>query len=588
MAIIAHNMLAMNAKRQLNISTGNKAKASEHLASGYRINRAADNAAGLAISEKMRGQIRGLEKAANNVVDGKSLICVADGALAEVHSILDRMKELSVQAANDVNTDNDRLVIQAEIDQLLVEIDRIGSDTEFNTRKIFQGGECSILNANGQPVSLDSIPFGDFQLARADLQNYPFNTNSRGNYLKLAASTSSNYSAMTWNLIYGNGSTSNSNIRIKYKDDNNNDVFESMKISEMPITNCIVQNSGANCTRTFKYDAGNGVEFEIKQTVTVEANNGNEQYYKIDWDVKNTGQRDADVELMDNVDTAYNNNDRCEQYYINSTKIDSFRMYSDKTQYKNQSSDVYARASMGSDSISIIDADNALPFSEKIKWESSSSPNSVSIGNWGSRTGDWEYYDNLATNLGGSTNNSDIAVSLMWDRQVSQGTTTSISFKHGIAKASNDSNLTGVTLKPQTGSNVHTDHLDLWIQSGANARNGMYVTIGEMNSGTLGIRGLDMTTNRNATNANAAVDNAIKKVSTQRSALGAQNNRLEYAESVDDNTAENIQSAESRIRDADIADEMLDYSKHNILEQAGQAMLAQANQNTQGILTLLR
>lgn len=141
MNVIAHNLTAMNAQRQFKINTKNKSKSAEKLSSGYKINRSADDAAGLAISEKMRWQIRGLNKGSDNSQDGVSLCQVADGALAEVSDMLHRITELSVQAANDTNTDSDRQAIQKEINQILTEIDRIGDSTEFNTMKIFKGAQ---------------------------------------------------------------------------------------------------------------------------------------------------------------------------------------------------------------------------------------------------------------------------------------------------------------------------------------------------------------------------------------------------------------------------------------------------------------
>ena len=137
--IVQHNMQAINTNRQLGITTGNMAKATEKLSSGYRINRAADDAAGLSISEKMRGQIRGLEQASNNASDGISLIQTAEGALNEIHSIVQRMRELTVQAANDTNVSTDRRAIASEIYALTSEITRIAADTEFNTMKVLNG-----------------------------------------------------------------------------------------------------------------------------------------------------------------------------------------------------------------------------------------------------------------------------------------------------------------------------------------------------------------------------------------------------------------------------------------------------------------
>ncbi|GLI86079.1 flagellin [Rossellomorea marisflavi] len=136
---INHNIAALNTHRQLNSATNAQSKSMEKLSSGMRINRAGDDAAGLAISEKMRGQIRGLDQASKNAQDGISLIQTAEGALNETHDILQRMRELAVQSSNDTNTDDDRLEIQKEINELVDEIDRIGDDTEFNTQKLLDG-----------------------------------------------------------------------------------------------------------------------------------------------------------------------------------------------------------------------------------------------------------------------------------------------------------------------------------------------------------------------------------------------------------------------------------------------------------------
>lgn len=138
--IVQHNMSAMNTNRQLGITTTNLSKSTEKLSSGYRINRAADDAAGLSISEKMRGQIRGLNQASSNAQDGQSLIQTAEGALGEIHSVLQRMRELTVQASNDTNVTADRQAIAQELTALTSEIDRIATQTEYNTMKLLSGG----------------------------------------------------------------------------------------------------------------------------------------------------------------------------------------------------------------------------------------------------------------------------------------------------------------------------------------------------------------------------------------------------------------------------------------------------------------
>lgn len=154
MNVVAHNLLAMNANRQFNITNKNKAKTTEKLSSGYRINRAADDAAGLSISEKMRRQIRGLSQGVRNTEDGVSLCQVADGALAEVTEMLHRITELSIQSANGTYTDDDRQAIQQEISQIQQEIERIGETTEFNERKIFGGGS---LRKEYEPLTIGKV-----------------------------------------------------------------------------------------------------------------------------------------------------------------------------------------------------------------------------------------------------------------------------------------------------------------------------------------------------------------------------------------------------------------------------------------------
>lgn len=157
--VVQHNLTAMNANRQLGVTTGAQAKSSEKLSSGYRINRAGDDAAGLTISEKMRSQIRGLNKASSNAQDGVSLIQVAEGALNETHSILQRMNELATQAANDTNTSADRTAIQKEVDQLQSEITRIQSTTQFNTMNLldgdFTGKNLQVGSLCGQTITID-------------------------------------------------------------------------------------------------------------------------------------------------------------------------------------------------------------------------------------------------------------------------------------------------------------------------------------------------------------------------------------------------------------------------------------------------
>ena len=177
--VVQHNLTAMNANRQLGITAGNQAKATEKLSSGYRINRAGDDAAGLSISEKMRSQIRGLNKASSNAEDGVSLIQTAEGALNEAHAILQRMNELSTQAANDTNTSADRTAIKKEIDALVSELDRIASTTQFNTMNLLDG---SFTGKNLQVGALEgqviAISIGSMNASTLGVNSLDVSSNS--------------------------------------------------------------------------------------------------------------------------------------------------------------------------------------------------------------------------------------------------------------------------------------------------------------------------------------------------------------------------------------------------------------------------
>ena len=173
--VVQHNMTAANANRMLGITTGQQAKSSEKLSSGYRINRAADDSAGLAISEKMRSQVRGLNKASDNAQDGISLIQTAEGALNETHSILQRMNELATQAANDTNTTIDRSAIQAEMDALVSEVDRIRSTTQFNTQNLLDGNfknknlQVGALSGQSIKIDIDNMDAKSLGIEKADV-----------------------------------------------------------------------------------------------------------------------------------------------------------------------------------------------------------------------------------------------------------------------------------------------------------------------------------------------------------------------------------------------------------------------------------
>jgi len=379
---INHNIAALNTYRQLSINNTNVQKSLEKLSSGLRINRAGDDAAGLAISEKMRGQIRGLEMATKNAQDGISLIQTAEGALNETHSILQRMRELAVQAANDTNTDTDRSELQKEIDQLISEIDRIANTTEFNTKKLLEGSaaKAGVINASAEILS--QTGGNKFTISSASVNNSSI-TSSGSYYLEIGTQTSTTGVVFNYTLTKADGTVS---------------------------------------TGTVDVSSGNA-------TLTI------------------TG---VDIVVSSNIQTG-----------------DAM-------------------------SISIID-DKTISTDQSLKF-----------------------------------------------------------------------------------------------QIGANAAQTMSVDINDMSSTALHINGIKVNTQAAAQASITAVEMALRKVSSERAKLGAFQNRLEHTINNLGTASENLAAAESRIRDVDMAKEMMEYTKNSILSQAAQAMLAQANQVPQGVLQLLR
>ena len=389
--IINHNMNALNAHRNMGINNTAAGKSMEKLSSGLRINRAGDDAAGLAISEKMRGQIRGLTQASRNSADGISMIQTAEGALNETTNILQRMRELAVQASNDTNTSSDRNEIQKEINALTEEVDRIANNTEFNTQKLLNG------NKSGEA----------------------------GDEIKAAVTE---------------------------------------KVGSFEITI-------------------GGTDLAVNDVITIDGKS-----------IKITNATKANVEQT-----------------ISGALKDKYTVVFD---------------------------DNAgaqkITLTQKV-----------------------------------AADKEEIKASL-------KGTDLAVTSNAGVE-----------------GRDAQISEGQVSVQVGANANQSMSIEIGDMRAEALGItnakgKGLSVETAEDANEAITKFDEALNAVSSQRANLGAVQNRLEYTISNLDNTAENLTSAESTLRDVDMAKEMMEYSKNNILNQAAQAMISQANQQPQNVLQLLR
>ena len=468
--VVQHNMQAMNANRMLNITTGAQSKSTEKLSSGYRINRAADDAAGLTISEKMRKQIRGLDQASTNAQDGVSSVQTAEGALTEVHSMLQRMNELAVQAANGTNSkESDRQAIQDEIDQLTTEIDRVAETTKFNEIYLLKGDNASTKNVymKGHDAGLKGTLTDSAKSA-----TFVMDTLKAGDKYKIAGKE---YTIGT---------------------------------DKAEIVAAINQYQAADKEITV-----DGTSYTYKEATT----GGNAKaagWYK-DGDQTNGTAVTAANLVKDGSKATVDGKEYAAMNDADGDGVDD-------------------------DDLSIISTTEAK---KKIKAEL------------------------LAANSIGTVNR---------DATVSDGADANGKTTYTISKGY-------ATVADTLSFNLH-------VGADADMTNKITVDIDVMNSANLGVKGLNVTdaTGTAATYAVDAISDAIAKVSSQRSALGAVQNRLEHTIDNLDNIVENTTTAESRIRDTDMAEEMVEYSKNNILAQAGQSMLAQANQSTQGVLSLLQ
>ncbi|MFD1173646.1 flagellin N-terminal helical domain-containing protein [Oceanobacillus picturae] len=410
--IINHNIAALNTHRQLGANQGATQNSLEKLSSGLGINKAGDDAAGLAISEKMRGQIKGLEMASKNAQDANSLIQTAEGALNETHSILQRMRELSVQSSNDTNTTDDRAEIQKEMDQLGKEIDRIADTTQFNTKNLLDG-------SLGKGVGTAVANINTNTALAADTENATLATalqDAEGNSLGIAVGDTIDVSYVI------NGETTNASVTVA-ADTTFADIF-----------------SGAGTLSAVTDD-----------------------------------DPDAGVTLT--------------------------------------------AASAG-----FQGAVNGLTLSVK------NSDGEV-------RTG--------ATNALSSFNETTAAADVRADGEAT-------------------------------------------FQIGANTGQNIQLSVENMSASALGVNDLKVGNQGQADVALKVLDEAIGKVSAERSKLGATQNRLDHTINNLGTSAENLTAAESRIRDVDMAKEMMNFTKNNILSQAAQSMLAQAQQQPQGVLQLLQ
>ncbi len=535
--IVQHNLTAMNTNRQLGISTSALAKSTEKLSSGYRINRAADDAAGLAISEKMRSQIRGLDKASTNAADGISMIQTAEGALGESHSILQRMRELAVQAANGTETDSDRGNIQDEIEQLQEELDRIAEDTEFNEMKLLDGS----LSASSAGGTESGPKFGIYD---KNLKAY-VTSDVAGVKAEVKANATVGGESAVWDNT-GKVLTLNLAKNMTYTQAQIDDLVAKAKQEDSTATA-----TPASISVNLKFGSitpaadipGTITEAGVKATVAATSVGAAAGEFvganKISFTANRYG-KDNNVDITINF-KAKAGAEECELTTAPVYGADGDLTTPGKYTLSLQSGKEYTE-----EDLETLLAEAGLSMDVELSGSAPDEPNTLFITNSGVTA-----TLTLATGKG------------LGDEDAFLGEA-----KYGVSAGGR-----GVIL-----------------QVGANEGQTMSFAIDNMDATALGVNAsnVDLSTQTGASRSLGRIDEAIAKVSKQRSLLGAVQNRLEHTISNLDNTAENLQAAESSIRDVDMASEMVTMSKYNILQQAGQSMLAQANQSTQGVLSLLQ
>lgn len=676
---INHNIQALNAYSKLSKNQAATGKALEKLSSGLRINRAADDAAGLAISEKMRGQIRGLQQAEKNAMDGISLIQTAEGALSEVHDMLSRMRELAVQAANGTLTDTDRTVIQDEINQLREQIDRVGNDTQFNTKKLLNGSLSENANIRSlygditysknksglKDIKVDAasvLPQDVYSMSvvtkskvlnmdeisdtyKTGLENFlisPDTTLGKGTYkVELTAQVSGSVKDIS-GLDFTNSKLEDGDYWL----DKEGNVYLSNAKGDGPTGSSLGKASALGLGDKAATTNGGTFKQTTTYTLTVKSEDGQEvasaknvSFGKEAIDFKESGTEatakgtltiDKDKFKEDDVLT------------IGGKKIgfyDGKTTYSDADAAKTAMGVDYVIDLTALDSSTLADAIAQLDIPDvamstsgaELKIEAKS-PGKVGNSITTSFSGDPDGVKGTGE-LSGGKDGDGTSIGLTVDftnslaGYVKRGgalptdPTPYHSFKVGeldrtsvILKDSNNKIIahqfvdndrkfvelkgtgisfgTGVLSHGETAVNIDIrqtlEDSSVTFQIGTNAGEIIALGIGDIRTKALGIDKFKLTDETSASNAIAIIDGAIDKVSQIRSKLGAYQNRMEHTVNNITQANENLTAAESRIRDADMAKEMTEFTKLNIINQSATAMLAQANQLPQGVLQLLK
>ncbi len=581
--VVQHNLKAMNANRMLNINTNASARSTEKLSSGYRVNRAADDAAGLAISEKMRKQIRGLTQGSRNAEDGISCVQTAEGALAEVQDMLQRMNELCVQAANGTNSVTDRQYIQDEIDQLVTEMDRIAETTKFNETYLLKGDKTQ-----------------------------PENLVHTFNYIKGDEIDQTKMSKVV--------NSSGALVKVNYNGTDNVYVVNAASISASTVNSPMTADVVSKGSDFTKYLDGDPDKFKADPTTyddtmgTMVGASSSITQLKLSQDYaifRNTKLDPESLEIQPGTKNLVSKDDKDAYIYDTSTKnIIHVKAGEDLSKYVKEISGEKGKYTMDDryrllynanpKATSVGDTTLGYPTGAAEEIEKKDLIGAVSENKLYNKDGEevsgmglYKYFNENGDYKGGLFADKDATMKITENKFIVDKDGNPVMDANG---------------KPQPVSlyfggyisNLRekvTAALTFSVHAGSDSdlTNRISATIDTMSAAGLGVNKLKSTsigivdeTGDNAREAIDVVGEALKVVSTQRSILGAVQNRLEHTISNLDNVVENTTAAESAIRDTDMAEEMVKFSNNQVLMQAGQSILAQANQANQGVLSLLQ
>ncbi len=591
---IQHNLSAMNSMSNYQGNSGRLTNNLEKLSSGYRINSAADDAAGLAISEKMRSQIAGLQKAQDNANDGVSLIQTAEGALTEVNSMLTRLKTLATQSANGTYEDGvDRANIQEETDALLSEIDRISESTNFNGIKLLDGsldGESQVKNIG---VTETTATSAIFKIAAAIAQP----TSDFSTLEKEDIGSTIDYT-VTWKDAAGNEKTTTARLTFQGAGDGtvntksgekNKNYFTDDQGTKYTLDASTGKLTAQNVQDAIRAGLENDKEFSAAFEVDKNGTTGQFQFK-----TKDRGSNAASV-ISTSADASFVSN---AGKSIEST-VKSNIAGAGNVSVEQRAMDAYQK--VDSTKITVVNKGASAAAIKAATFEIDGQKFLAVTSTFDDK--DIKGLDSdvnvihmsASTNAGtGITDDTDVKT-VAAEIQKATGRSTKTYTQTDMQNAKIDATKTGITkdtdiVFTDIKNKLKTDGNELKLQVGdtPDSYQKVSVKIKDMSSKGLGLTGLDLSNQDGAAKAIDTIQNAVNAVSTQRGQLGALQNRLDHTLNNLDATEQNITAAESQIRDVDMAKEMTQYSKNNILVQAAQSMLAQANSLPQGVLSLLQ